>query len=224
MNSINIDVIFEDNHLIAVNKKSGEIVQGDKTGDEPLSERVKKYLKVKYNKPGNVFLGTIHRIDRPTSGIVIFAKTSKALSRMNEKFRQNKISKTYWAIVKNRLPKKNDLLEHYLLKNQKKNKSFLSTEEKGKLSILEYNFLNNLNNYFLYEIFPKTGRHHQIRVQLSTMGSPIKGDLKYGAKRSNPNGGINLHAKKIDFNHPVTKESVSIEANCPKEKIWNSIN
>tara|TARA_B100000513_G_C11894766_1_gene183561 strand:- start:134 stop:808 length:675 start_codon:yes stop_codon:yes gene_type:complete len=224
MNNINIDVIFEDNHLIAVNKKSGEIVQGDKTGDEPLSERVKKYLKVKYNKPGNVFLGTIHRIDRPTSGIVIFAKTSKALSRMNEKFRQNKISKTYWAIVKNRLPKKNDLLEHYLLKNQKKNKSFLSTEEKGKLSILEYNFLNNLNNYFLYEIFPKTGRHHQIRVQLSTMGSPIKGDLKYGAKRSNPNGGINLHAKKIDFNHPVTKENVSIEANCPKEKIWNSIN
>ena len=224
MNNINIDVIFEDNHLIAVNKKSGEIVQGDKTGDEPLSERVKKYLKVKYSKPGNVFLGTIHRIDRPTSGIVIFAKTSKALSRMNEKFRQNKISKTYWAIVKNRLPKKNDLLEHYLLKNQKKNKSFLSTEEKGKLSILEYNFLNNLNNYFLYEIFPKTGRHHQIRVQLSNMGSPIKGDLKYGAKRSNPNGGINLHAKKIDFNHPVTKENVSIEANCPKEKIWNSIN
>ena len=222
--NINIDVIFEDNHLIAVNKKSGEIVQGDKTGDEPLSERVKKYLKVKYNKPGNVFLGTIHRIDRPTSGIVIFAKTSKALSRMNEKFRQNKISKTYWAIVKNRLPKNNDLLEHYLLKNQKKNKSFLSSEEKGKLSILEYNFLNNLNNYFLYEIFPKTGRHHQIRVQLSTMGSPIKGDLKYGAKRSNPNGGINLHAKKIDFNHPVTKENVSIEANCPKEKIWNSIN
>ena len=224
MNNINIDVIFEDNHLIAVNKKSGEIVQGDKTGDEPLSERVKKYLKVKYNKPGNVFLGTIHRIDRPTSGIVIFAKTSKALSRMNEKFRQNKISKTYWAIVKNRLPKKNDLLEHYLLKNQKKNKSFLSTKEKGKLSILEYNFLNNLNNYFLYEIFPKTGRHHQIRVQLSNMGSPIKGDLKYGAKRSNPNGGINLHAKKIDFNHPVTKENVSIEANCPQEKIWNSIN
>ena len=224
MNNINIDVIFEDNHLIAVNKKSGEIVQGDKTGDEPLSERVKKYLKVKYNKPGNVFLGTIHRIDRPTSGIVIFAKTSKALSRMNEKFRQNKISKTYWAIVKNRLPKKKDLLEHYLLKNQKKNKSFLSTEEKGKFSVLEYNFLNNLNNYFLYEIFPKTGRHHQIRVQLSTMGSPIKGDLKYGAKRSNPNGGINLHAKKIDFNHPVTKENVSIEANCPKEKIWNSIN
>ena len=224
MNNINIDVIFEDNHLIAVNKKSGEIVQGDKTGDEPLSERVKKYLKVKYNKPGNVFLGTIHRIDRPTSGIVIFAKTSKALSRMNEKFRQNKISKTYWAIVKNRLPKKNDLLEHYLLKNQKKNKSFLTTEEKGKFSVLEYNFLNNLNNYFLYEIFPKTGRHHQIRVQLSNMGSPIKGDLKYGAKRSNPNGGINLHAKKIDFNHPVTKENVSIEANCPKEKIWNSIN
>ena len=224
MNNINIDVIFEDNHLIAVNKKSGEIVQGDKTGDEPLSERVKKYLKVKYNKPGNVFLGTIHRIDRPTSGIVIFAKTSKALSRMNEKFRQNKISKTYWAIVKNRLPKKNDLLEHYLLKNQKKNKSFLSTEEKGKFSVLEYNFLNNLNNYFLYEIFPKTGRHHQIRVQLSTIGSPIKGDLKYGAKRSNTNGGINLHAKKIDFNHPVTKENVSIEANCPKEKIWNSIN
>ena len=221
MNNINIDVIFEDNHLIAVNKKSGEIVQGDKTGDEPLSERVKKYLKVKYNKPGNVFLGTIHRIDRPTSGIVIFAKTSKALSRMNEKFRQNKISKTYWAIVKNRLPKKNDLLEHYLLKNQKKNKSFLSSEEKGKLSILEYNFLNNLNNYFLYEIFPKTGRHHQIRVQLSTMGSPIKGDLKYGFPRSNNDGSIHLHSRKINFKHPVTKKNIEIIANPPKNNIWD---
>ena len=222
MNNINIDVIFEDNHLIAVNKKSGEIVQGDKTGDEPLSERVKKYLKVKYNKPGNVFLGTIHRIDRPTSGIVIFAKTSKALSRMNEKFRQNKISKTYWAIVKNRLPKKNDLLEHYLLKNQKKNKSFLSTEEKGKLSILEYNFLNNLNNYFLYEIFPKTGRHHQIRVQLAKIGCPIKGDIKYGAKRTNKDGSISLHARKIEFIHPVKKEPLTILAKPPNDPIWRS--
>ena len=224
MNNINLDVIFEDNHLIAVNKKSGEIVQGDKTGDEPLSDRVKKYLKIKYKKPGNVFLGTIHRIDRPTSGVIIFARTSKALSRMNEKFRDNKIHKTYWAIVKNKLPKKNDLLEHYLLKNQKKNKSFISTSEKGKLSILKYNYLKNLKNYFLYEILPHTGRHHQIRVQLSSIGSPIKGDLKYGAKRSNSNGGINLHAKKIMFDHPVTKEKVTIEANCPEEKIWSSIN
>ena len=224
MNNINLDVIFEDNHLIAVNKKSGEIVQGDKTGDEPLSDRVKKYLKVKYKKPGNVFLGTIHRIDRPTSGVIIFARTSKALTRMNEKFRDNKIYKTYWAILKNKLPKKHDLLEHYLLKNQKKNKSFISTSEKGKLSILKYNYLKNLKNYFLYEIFPHTGRHHQIRVQLSSIGSPIKGDLKYGAKRSNSNGGINLHARKIVFDHPVTKEKVTIEANCPEEKIWSSIN
>ena len=224
MNNINLDVIFEDNHLIAVNKKSGEIVQGDKTGDEPLSDRVKKYLKVKYKKPGNVFLGTIHRIDRPTSGVIIFARTSKALTRMNEKFRDNKIYKTYWAILKNKLPKKHDLLEFNLLKNQKKNKSFISTSEKGKLSILKYNYLKNLKNYFLYEIFPHTGRHHQIRVQLSSIGSPIKGDLKYGAKRSNSNGGINLHARKIVFDHPVTKEKVTIEANCPEEKIWSSIN
>ena len=224
MNNTNLDVIFEDNHLIAVNKKSGEIVQGDKTGDEPLSDRVKKYLKIKYKKPGNVFLGTIHRIDRPTSGVIIFARTSKALTRMNEKFRDNKIYKTYWAIVKNKLPKKHDLLEHYLLKNQKKNKSFISTSEKGKLSILKYNYLKNLKNYFLYEVSPHTGRHHQIRVQLSSIGSPIKGDLKYGAKRSNSNGGINLHARKIVFDHPVTKEKVTIEANCPEEKIWSSIN
>ena len=224
MSNTNLDVVFEDNHLIAINKRSGEIVQGDKTGDEPLSEKVKKYLKTKYKKPGNVFLGTIHRIVRPTSGVIVFAKTSKALSRMNNKFKNNDISKTYWAIVKNKLPKENDILENYLLKNQKKNKSFVSSAEKGKFSKLEYKQIKNLKNYFLYEITPHTGRHHQIRVQLSNLGSPIKGDLKYGAKRSNSDASISLHAKKIIFDHPVSKEKIIIEAKCPKNKLWNIAN
>ena len=224
MNNTKLDILFEDNHLIVINKKSGDIIQADKTGDKPLSEIVKLYIKKKYNKPGNVYLGTIHRIDRPTSGIIVFAKTSKALSRMNEKFRNNEITKTYWAIVKNMLPKKLDTLENILLKDQKKNKSFITKKENGKLAKLSYKLIKKLDNYYQYEVHPETGRHHQIRVQLSHAGSPIKGDLKYGAKRSNKDASINLHARKIQFNHPVTKENFEITAPPPKEKIWDLTN
>lgn len=224
MSNTDLDILYEDNHLIAINKKSGDIVQGDKTGDEPLSEKLKKFIKHKYNKPGNVYLGTIHRIDRPTSGVLLFAKTSKALSRMNEKFRNNEVDKTYWAVVKNKLPKKNDVIENYLTKNQVKNKSFISNSKNGKYSKLEYKQVKKLDNYFIYEINPFTGRHHQIRVQLASMGSPIKGDLKYGAKRSNKDGSINLHAREITFNHPTKKERIKIIAPLPKANIWELIN
>ena len=223
MNNISIEILYEDNHLIAVNKKAGEIVQGDKTGDEPLSEKVKKLLKIKYKKPGNVFLGTIHRIDRPTSGVIVFAKTSKALSRMNEKFRENEIHKTYLAAVKNKLPKNQDIIECYLQKNQKINKSFISNKVNGKHSKLEYKEVKKLDNYYIYKITPFTGRHHQIRVQLSSKGSPIKGDLKYGAKRSNIDGSINLHASQISFSHPTTKEKIEINAPLPNETLWNLV-
>lgn len=220
MNNTKLHVLYEDNHLIAINKKSGDICQADKTGDIPLSEIVKEFLKNKYNKPGNVYLGTIHRIDRPTTGVIIYAKTSKALSRMNEKFRNNEISKTYWAIVKNKLPKQSDILENYLSKNNKKNKSFVTKEKDGKYSKLNYNIIKSLDNYYQYEIKPETGRHHQIRVQLSNIGSPIKGDLKYGAKRSNKDGSICLHAREIVFKHPVTKEELKITAPTPQNIIW----
>ena len=223
MNNISIEILYEENHLIAVNKKAGEIVQGDKTGDEPLSEKVKKLLKIKYKKPGNVFLGTIHRIDRPTSGVIIFAKTSKALSRMNKKFRENEIHKTYLAAVKNKLPKNQDIIECYLQKNQKINKSFISNKVNGKHSKLEYKEIKKLDNYYIYKITPYTGRHHQIRVQLSSKGSPIKGDLKYGAKRSNNDGSINLHASQISFSHPTTKEEIEINAPLPNETLWNLV-
>ena len=222
MNNTKLHVLYEDNHLIAINKKSGDICQADKTGDIPLSEIVKEFLKNKYNKPGNVYLGTIHRIDRPTTGVIIYAKTSKALSRMNEKFRNNEISKTYWAIVKNKLPKQSDILENYLSKNNKKNKSFVTKEKDGKYSKLNYKIIKSLDNYYQYEIKPETGRHHQIRVQLSNIGSPIKGDLKYGAKRSNKDGSICLHAREIIFKHPVTKEELKITAPTPQNKIWNN--
>ena len=222
MNNTKLHVLYEDNHLIAINKKSGDICQADKTGDIPLSEIVKEFLKNKYNKPGNVYLGTIHRIDRPTTGVIIYAKTSKALSRMNEKFRNNEISKTYWAIVKNKLPKQSDILENYLSKNNKKNKSFVTKEKDGKYSNLNYKIIKSLDNYYQYEIKPETGRHHQIRVQLSNIGSPIKGDLKYGAKRSNKDGSICLHAREIIFKHPVTKEELKITAPTPQNKIWNN--
>ena len=222
MNNISIEILYEDNHLIAVNKKAGEIVQGDKTGDEPLSEKVKKLLKIKYKKPGNVFLGTIHRIDRPTSGVIVFAKTSKALSRMNEKFRENEIHKTYLAAVKNKLPKNQDIIECYLQKNQKINKSFISNKVKGKYSKLEYKEVKKLDNYYIYKITPYTGRHHQIRVQLSSKGSPIKGDLKYGAKRSNKNLCIHLHSRQLILFHPVTKEKLKFVAKCPKDSLWES--
>tara|TARA_B000000565_G_scaffold195843_1_gene150008 strand:+ start:422 stop:1081 length:660 start_codon:yes stop_codon:yes gene_type:complete len=218
-----LDIIYEDNHLIAINKKAGDIVQADKTGDAPLSEQLKNYIKKKYNKPGNVFLGVIHRIDRPTSGVVVFAKTSKSLSRMNLLFRNNQIKKTYWAIVSKAPPKESEILENYLIKNNKLNKSFVSEEENAKKGVLKYKLVKNTKNFFLLKITPKTGRHHQIRVQLSNIGCIIKGDLKYGAKRSNKDKSICLHAKNIEFFHPVKKQKIIINATLPNSDIWQEI-
>lgn len=218
-----LEVIYEDNHLIAINKRSGDISQGDKTGDLPLSDYIKTYLKKKYNKLGNVYLGTIHRIDRPTSGVLVFAKTSKALSRMNELFRENNIQKTYWAVVKNQTPNIEGSLKNYLSKNNKQNKSYVCKKNDGKLAELEYKTIKKLNNYYFLEIKPKTGRHHQIRVQLSNIGCPIKGDLKYGDKRSNKDQSIHLHARKIEFIHPASKEVIKISAPTPSDVIWDSI-
>ena len=217
-----IQVLYEDNHLIAVNKKSGDITQADKTGDSPLSDTIKEYIKKKYSKPGKVFLGTIHRLDRPTSGVILFAKTSKALSRMNEKFKNKEVQKTYWAIVEKSPPKNNGRLENYLKKNNKKNKSYITKKEQGKYAILNYKILKKLNNFYHLEIKPKTGRHHQIRVQLSNIGCIIKGDLKYGAKRSNKDGSIHLLAYQLDFLHPVTKSHITITATPKKDNIWDS--
>ena len=218
----NLEILFEDNHLIIVNKKVGDIVQGDKTGDKPLSEIVKEYIKDKYKKPGNVFLGVVHRLDRPTTGIVIFAKTSKALERMNKMLREKRIQKTYWALVEGCPDPSQATLEHYLRKNPKNNKSTAFTKEskESKKAILHYDTLLQLDNYTLLEINLETGRHHQIRCQLSVSGYPIKGDLKYGSKRSNQNGGIHLHAIKIEFNHPVKKELLSVEAPLPNDPLW----
>lgn len=218
----NLEILFEDNHLIIVNKKVGDIVQGDKTGDKPLSEIVKEYIKDTYKKPGNVFLGVVHRLDRPTTGIVIFAKTSKALERMNKMLREKRIQKTYWALVEGCPDPSQATLEHYLRKNPKNNKSTAFTKEskESKKAILHYDTLLQLDNYTLLEINLETGRHHQIRCQLSVSGYPIKGDLKYGSKRSNSNGGILLHAVKIEFNHPVTKETIYVEAPLPKDTLW----
>jgi len=219
----NLEVLFEDNHLLIVNKKSGDIVQGDKTRDKPLSDVVKEYIKEKYNKPGEVFLGVVHRLDRPTSGIIIFARTSKALERLNKMLRERTISKTYWAVVKNTPLKEKDSLIHFLKKNPKNNKSTVFTKETGasKKAILHYSVIKKLDNYSLLEIDLETGRHHQIRAQLAYIGSPIKGDLKYGASRSNKDGSIHLHARKILFTHPVSKENISILAPIPNEVIWN---
>ena len=217
-----LEVLYEDNHIIAINKKSGDIVQGDKTGDAPLSDFVKAYIKKKYNKPGEVFLGTIHRLDRPTSGVVLYARTSKALSRMNEQFREKQVQKTYWAVVDNNPPNTNGTLENYLQKNQKQNKSYITKNEGGKYAVLDYKLLKKLDNFFHLEIRPKTGRHHQIRVQLAHIGCIIKGDLKYGAKRSNKDASIHLLAQKLEFIHPVTKENIIINAPAPKESIWDS--
>lgn len=218
-------VLYEDNHIIVVNKTSSEIVQGDKTGDKPLSEIVKEYLKEKYNKPGNVFCGVTHRLDRPTSGIVVFAKTSKALSRLNEMFKTKDVRKTYWAIVKN--PPKHPIgtLKHYLVRNEKQNKSYAYDSEKpnSKLAILHYKTIAKSDNYTLLEIDLETGRHHQIRCQLSKIGYPIKGDLKYGADRSNPDGSISLHARKISFIHPVSKLEIAIEAPTPQDNLWRAM-
>ena len=217
----NLQVLFEDNHLIIVNKKVGDIVQGDKTGDKPLSEVVKEYIGDKYGKPGKVFLGVVHRLDRPTTGIVIFAKTSKALERMNKMLREKNIQKTYWALVEGCPDPSKSTLEHYLRKNPKNNKStaFSKESKDSKKAILHYESLIKLDNYTLLEINLETGRHHQIRCQLSVNGNPIKGDLKYGSKRSNPDGGIHLHAVKIEFDHPVKKEPILVKAPLPKDNL-----
>lgn len=221
----NLQILHEDNHLIVVNKRVGDIVQGDKTGDKPLSEVVKEYIKQKYNKPGEVFLGVVHRLDRPTTGIVVFARTSKALTRMNELFSNRETQKTYWAIVKNRPSKTEDKLVHFLKRNEKNNtsKAHLKEVPESKLASLDYKIIKELNNYFALEINLHTGRHHQIRAQLSAIGSPIKGDLKYGFDRSNPDGGIHLHARKLVFTHPVTKEIITIVAPTPNEVVWNAL-
>ena len=217
-----MNVLYEDNHLIIVNKASGEIVQGDKTGDSPLSDTVKLWLKEKYNKPGNVFCGVAHRLDRPVTGIVVFAKTSKALSRLNEMFKNKEVKKTYWAIVKNRPEKEEAELHHYLVRNEKQNKSYAYDKEKGgsKLAILHYKLLSSSEKYNLLEIGLQTGRHHQIRSQLSKIGCPIKGDLKYGFDRSNPDGSISLHSRRVSFIHPVSKELIEVTAPVPDERLW----
>lgn len=217
-----LQVLYEDNHLLIVNKRSGDISQADKTGDAPLSKIIKQYLKQKYNKPGEVFLGTVHRLDRPTTGILIYAKTSKALERLSKMFRDKEIKKTYWAVVKN-CPKKNKtFLINFLRKNAKFNKSFVCSKELtvSKQAVLYYRVLKKFNKYALLEVKPETGRHHQIRVQLSHIGHPIKGDLKYGAERSNKDGSILLHAQKIEFIHPVSKKLLSITAPTPKAFIF----
>lgn len=216
-------VVYEDNHIIVVNKTSSEIVQGDKTGDTPLSDIVKQYLKEKYNKPGNVFIGVTHRLDRPVSGLVVFAKTSKALSRLNEMFKNSAVRKTYWAIVKNRPEKDEGELVHFLVRNEKQNKSYAYDREvpHSKKAILHYRVIGQSENYYLLEIDLKTGRHHQIRCQLAKMGCPIKGDLKYGFPRSNSDGSICLHARKVCFVHPVSKENIELEAPVPEGNLWN---
>jgi len=216
-------VLYEDNHLIAVNKLPSEIVQGDKTGDTPLSEDVKQYIKEKYEKPGKVFLGVIHRIDRPVSGVVVFARTSKALSRMNELVKKREMDKIYWAIVKNRPDNPERELRHFLVRNEKKNKSFASmTQKKGaKEGILRYRLQKQSKDYHLLEIELLTGRHHQIRAQLAAIGCPIKGDLKYGFDRSNKDASISLHARSVSFVHPVSKEPISIIANPPQDVLWD---
>jgi 23S rRNA pseudouridine1911/1915/1917 synthase len=217
-----LQILFEDNHLIIINKRAGDIVQGDKTGDKPLLDMVKDYIKVKFNKPGEVFIGTPHRIDRPTSGIVIFCRNSRSLERMSEMFREKMLHKTYWAIVKNQPPKDSDKLIHYLKKNSVMNKSF-AYEKKVPDSFyaeLDYKVIAKSDRYFLVEVRLHTGRHHQIRVQLSTIGCPVKGDMKYGFDRPNPDASIHLHARRVEFSHPSKKESMVVVAPVPDEKLW----
>jgi len=218
-------VVYEDNHIIIVNKTASEIVQGDKTGDVPLSETVKQYLKEKYHKPGNVFIGVTHRLDRPVSGLVVFAKTSKALSRLNEMFKNSEVKKTYWAIVKQTPAETEGELVNYLVRNEKQNKSYAYDTEKpgSKKAILHYRLIARSDNYCLLEVDLKTGRHHQIRCQLAKMGCPIKGDLKYGFPRSNPDGSICLHARRVRFVHPVSKELIDVVAPVPSDNLWRSL-
>jgi len=220
-----MEIIYEDNHLIAVNKNCHEIVQGDKTGDTPLAETLKAYLKTKYDKQGNVFIGVTHRLDRPVTGIVIYAKTSKALARMNELFRNGDIKKTYWAIVKKCPLEKEKTLIHWLVRNEKQNKSYAYLTEKpnSQKAVLHYRLISQSDSYYLLEIVLESGRHHQIRCQLAQTGCPVKGDLKYGADRSNPDGGISLHARSIEFMHPVSKENIHIVANPPSDNLWRAL-
>ena len=219
-----MEVVYEDNHIIIVNKQSGEIVQGDKTGDRPLSDIVKDYIKEKYQKPGAVFLGVVHRLDRPVSGLVVFARTSKALTRLHKMFAEGEVHKTYWALVKN-VPHANEgTLEHWLVRNEKQNKSYAYDQERpnAKRAILRYHVIGRSDNYSLLEVQLMTGRHHQIRCQLAAMGCPIKGDLKYGAPRSNPDGSISLLSRKVEFIHPVSKEQVIAEAPLPDDPLWQA--
>lgn len=219
-----MQVIYEDNHIIIVSKATGEIVQGDKTGDIPLSDTVKQYIKEKYQKPGNVFLGVVHRLDRPVSGLVVFAKTSKALARLNEMFRVGDVHKTYWAIVKNRPAVEEETLTHWIVRNEKQNKSYAYDKEmkNSKKAVLHYRLISSSTNYNLIEVQLFTGRHHQIRCQLAKIGCPIKGDLKYGAPRSNPDGSISLLSRHVEFVHPVSKEPISCDAPLPETDIWGS--
>ncbi|WP_340074104.1 RluA family pseudouridine synthase [Leptobacterium sp. I13] len=222
--SENLHILYEDNHLIIINKRTGDIVQGDKTGDMPLSEIVKEYIKKKCAKPGNVYLGIAHRLDRPTSGVVVFAKTSKALSRLNKLFKERETKKTYWAVVKNKPEKETATLTHWLKKNPKNNTSRAFPKEvpDSKKAIMNYRIVKKLDTYFLLEVDLHTGRHHQIRTQLASIGSPIKGDLKYGFDRSNKNGGIHLHARKLEFIHPVKKENMIVVAPPPSDPVWDA--
>lgn len=220
----NLQVLYEDNHLIVVNKRPGDLVQGDKTGDTPLSEVVKTYLKKKYNKPGNVYLGVVHRLDRPTSGVVLFSKTSKALPRLNKLFAEKKTEKTYWAVVRNKPQPTRGTLIHFLKRNSRQNKSYAHKNQvpDSKKAVLHYRLLKRLKNYFLLEIQLETGRHHQIRSQFSALGNPIKGDLKYGFDCSNKDASIHLHARKLSLVHPVKKEKISFQAPPPSDPIWET--
>ena len=219
-----MDVVYEDNHIIIVNKRSSEIVQGDKTGDRPLVEEVKEYIKEKYHKPGNVFLGVVHRLDRPVSGLVVFARTGKALARLNEMFRTKEVKKTYWAIVGNCPASPEGELCHWLVRNEKQNKSYAYDAERpgAKQAILDYRLIGRSDRYYLLDVDLKTGRQHQIRCQLAKIGCPIKGDLKYGAPRSNPDGSISLHARRVRFIHPVSKKEICVEAPLPEDRLWHS--
>ena len=220
---MNLKVLYEDNHLIAVQKLPRDIVQADETGDETLADKVKEYIKQKYNKPGDVFLGIVHRLDRPVGGVVIFARTSKALSRLNKMFQDKEIQKTYWAVVEDKPDEMEGTLTHFLKKDQEKNKSRAYPEavKGGKMCELDYKVMGRSKNYYYLEIKPKTGRHHQIRVQLSAIGCVIKGDVKYGGKRTNRDGSIHLHARKLEFIHPVKKEPIVIVADPPKDPLWD---
>lgn len=220
-----MNVVYEDNHIIIVNKESGEIVQGDKTGDTPLSDTVKDYIKAKYGKPGNVFLGVVHRLDRPVSGLVVFARTSKALTRLNEMFRKGEVLKTYWAITVNQPETDEGEVVSWLVRNERQNKSYAYDREVpgSKKAILNYRVIGHSDRYHLIEVRLLTGRHHQIRCQLAHIGCPIKGDLKYGAPRSNPDGSISLLSRKVHFVHPVSKQNITVEAPLPHDKLWHEM-